>query len=77
MKSLFLFYSKALTVAFDLTVPFAKLYQEKFMDLALYNDSYGYFCSALDKPQAKILEIGCGPGNITMYLIQTKKRPLI
>jgi hypothetical protein len=30
MKSFFLFYFKALTVAFDLTVPFAKLYQEKF-----------------------------------------------
>ena len=51
----------------------AKLYQEKFMDLALYNDSYDYFCRALDKPQAKILEIGCGPGNITKYLLF--KRP--
>ena len=51
----------------------AALYQDKFMDLDLYNDTYDYICSSLDKANPKILEIGCGPGNITKYLLS--KRP--
>jgi len=51
----------------------ANLYQEKFMDLELYNHTYDYFCNSLEKLQAKILEIGCGPGNVTKYLLS--KRP--
>jgi ubiquinone/menaquinone biosynthesis C-methylase UbiE len=50
----------------------ASLYQEKFMDLDLYNKTYDYLCNTLI-PNAKILEIGCGPGNITKYLLN--KRP--
>lgn len=51
----------------------ASLYQDKFMDLDLYNDTYDFVCSTLDKANPKILEIGCGPGNITKYLLS--KRP--
>jgi len=51
----------------------AAAYQDKFMDLDLYNDTYDSFCQLLDKPQATIFEIGCGPGNITKYLLA--KRP--
>lgn len=51
----------------------ASLYQDKFMDLVLYNETYEYFCRAVTKQNAKILEIGCGPGNITRYLL--KKNP--
>jgi len=51
----------------------ASLYQEKYMELDLYNDTYDFICNAIEKPQAKLLEIGCGPGNITKYLIS--KRP--
>ncbi len=51
----------------------ASLYQDKFMELDLYNDSYDFICNSIDKPNAKLLEIGCGPGNITKYLIA--KRP--
>jgi SAM-dependent methyltransferase len=47
----------------------AELYQEKFMDLDLYNDTFDFFCNALDKPNSKILEIGCGPGNIAKYIL--------
>ncbi len=58
---------------FDTWNKVASLYQDKFMDLDLYNDSYDYICTAVAKQKAKLLEIGCGPGNITKYLLS--KRP--
>ncbi|MDQ0593503.1 ubiquinone/menaquinone biosynthesis C-methylase UbiE [Chryseobacterium ginsenosidimutans] len=51
----------------------AKLYEEKFMYLDLYNDTYDKFCEIMVKKNATILEVGCGPGNITKYLLD--KRP--
>jgi cyclopropane fatty-acyl-phospholipid synthase-like methyltransferase len=39
------------------------------MDLDLYNDTYDRFCTLIKKQGASILEIGCGPGNITRYLL--------
>lgn len=43
------------------------------MGLKLYNDTYDLICNAVIKNKATILEIGCGPGNITKYLLS--KRP--
>lgn len=51
----------------------AELYQEKFMDLEMYNDSYALFCNAIKKVNASILEIGCGPGNITKHLLRMRQ----
>jgi cyclopropane fatty-acyl-phospholipid synthase-like methyltransferase len=51
----------------------ASQYQEKFMDLALYNDTYDLFCQEIETRNARVLEVGCGPGNITKYLLS--KRP--
>lgn len=51
----------------------AVLYQDKFMDMDLYNDTYNFICNSITKNKAKLLEIGCGPGNITKYLLS--KRP--
>ena len=50
----------------------ASLYQDKFMDLDLYNDTYDLICNSINKDKAKILEIGCGPGNITKYLLSRR-----
>lgn len=50
----------------------ARLYQEKFMDVDLYNDTYDTFCNLVTQPSANILEIGCGPGNITRYLLSKR-----
>jgi 2-polyprenyl-3-methyl-5-hydroxy-6-metoxy-1,4-benzoquinol methylase len=47
----------------------ASAYQDKFMDLELYNDTYDRFCELIKKEDACIFEIGCGPGNITRYLL--------
>lgn len=51
----------------------AELYKDKFMNLDLYNHTYDFICSSLNKSNSNILEIGCGPGNITRYLLS--KRP--
>lgn len=47
----------------------AQLYEEKFMELKLYNDTYKRFCDLLLKQNASVLEIGCGPGNISRHIL--------
>lgn len=47
----------------------AQRYQEMFMELDIYNASYDLFCASIKRQDASILEIGCGPGNITKYLL--------
>lgn len=51
----------------------AKQFENKFMHMDLYNDSYNLFCKLIEKQNANIFEIACGPGNITKYLLS--KRP--
>jgi len=46
----------------------AKNYQEKVMGIDLYNDTYDKFCALIDKKNPEILEVACGPGNVTKYL---------
>ena len=51
----------------------ASIYQDKFMNLDLYDGTYNYICDSITVTNAKVLEVGCGPGNITKYLLS--KRP--
>lgn len=46
----------------------ADLYEEKFMPLRLYDESYECFRQLLGKETASILDLGCGPGNVSGYL---------
>ena len=46
----------------------AILYQDKFMEMDLYNDTFDKFCSMIEKNNADIFEIATGPGNVTRYL---------
>jgi 2-polyprenyl-3-methyl-5-hydroxy-6-metoxy-1,4-benzoquinol methylase len=48
-------------------------FQDKFMDMDLYNDTFDKFCNLIEKKSADVFEIACGPGNITKYLMT--KRP--
>lgn len=48
----------------------AQIYEDNFMDIDLYNDTYLAFCSHLNNPKASILELGCGPGNIAKQLLK-------
>ncbi|CAN5425346.1 class I SAM-dependent methyltransferase [soil metagenome] len=60
-------------IAVDIFDKRASLYQDKFMDVSLYHNSFDLFCVSIQKPTASILELACGPGNITKYLLE--KRP--
>lgn len=50
----------------------ADVYAQKFMDVSLYHETLDIFCSAIDKENASIIELACGPGNITKYLLQQR-----
>jgi cyclopropane fatty-acyl-phospholipid synthase-like methyltransferase len=50
----------------------AQAYMDYFMDVDLYNDTYDQFCGLIKKDRARILELACGPGNITRYLLRKR-----
>lgn len=52
---------------------FAKNYQDKFMDMDLYDDTYDAFCELIPLENPEILEIATGPGNVTRAMM--KRRP--
>ena len=51
----------------------ASVYQDKFMDLDFYHDTYDKFCQLIEKNNPTIFEIGCGPGNITKYILSKRQ----
>ena len=51
----------------------AQAYQDRFMDLDIYNHTYDQFCEMVDFKNPEVLEIACGPGNVSRYLLD--KRP--
>jgi ubiquinone/menaquinone biosynthesis C-methylase UbiE len=51
----------------------AHVYQDKFMNVDLYRESLDLFCDTIVKENASVLELACGPGNVTKHLLQ--KRP--
>ena len=50
---------------------YASDYEGKFMNVSLYADSFILFCNSL-KQNASILELACGPGNVTKYLLDKR-----
>lgn len=59
-------------ITFEAWNKVAQLYQEKFMDLKLYDVTYDIFCELILERHPEILEIGCGPGNITRYMLSVR-----
>ncbi len=57
---------------FDISVQrfdeFASEYAQRFMDLNSYSDSIDRFCDYIPGQQPLLLELGCGPGNVTRLL---------
>lgn len=58
-------------LTFDTWNRIAALYERRFMDLDIYNRTYDLFCDLLPS-KASVLELACGPGNITRYLLQQR-----
>jgi 2-polyprenyl-3-methyl-5-hydroxy-6-metoxy-1,4-benzoquinol methylase len=59
-------------IAIDVFNKNAELYMGKFMDVSLYDDTFDLFCSSISL-NGNVLELACGPGNITKHLLD--KRP--
>ncbi|SFT52918.1 Acetyltransferase (GNAT) family protein [Lishizhenia tianjinensis] len=49
----------------------AAAYADKFMHLDIYDDSYKSFCSLLPE-NAKVLELGAGPGNVSKKILELR-----
>ncbi len=47
----------------------AQLYRERFWDVSRYAGSLLHFAASLPK-NARVLELGCGPGNVTAFLLE-------
>lgn len=50
----------------------AEVYQNKYMDQSLFHDTFDFFCNNIDVQNPHVLEIACGPGNITQYLLKIR-----
>jgi len=57
---------------FDVSVQrfdeFAAEYAQRFLDMNSYSDSIERFCELIGPNEPKILELACGPGNVTRLL---------
>lgn len=49
----------------------AQLYQDKFMDVSLYQTALDVFCDQLPA-HATVLDVACGPGNVASYVLHKK-----
>lgn len=47
----------------------AKTYESKYMDVGQYDNALDFFCNQINNSRPNILELGCGPGNITKYIL--------
>ncbi|MGB0429552.1 MAG: class I SAM-dependent DNA methyltransferase [Bacteroidia bacterium] len=50
----------------------AEAYAERFMDQSKFHESLDLFLSSLNGKELKVLDVGCGPGNIGKYLLSKK-----
>lgn len=48
---------------------YAKEYQEKYMNLDLYSGTLDLLLELLEKDDSRVLDVGCGPGNISRNLL--------
>lgn len=47
----------------------AGLYQDKYMNVDLYAETFDFFLENIGNKKAAVLDIACGPGNITKHLL--------
>jgi ubiquinone/menaquinone biosynthesis C-methylase UbiE len=51
----------------------AEGYQEKFMNVDHYASTLNFFCESIKKENASILELACGPGNVTKFILNKRR----
>lgn len=51
----------------------AESYAHKYMDVTMYSKSFEFLCNTIQNSEANILDVACGPGNISKHIIN--KRP--
>ena len=56
----------------DMFNKYADTYQDKYMDVSLYANTLNIFCETIKIKNARILDIACGPGNTSQYLLRQK-----
>lgn len=57
-------------LAVDMFNKVALLYEEKYMNVSSYAEGLDLFCESIGNTDVNILELACGPGNITKYLLE-------
>lgn len=48
---------------------YAESYEERFMDVSMYSESLDFLLNEIDNKSARILDVACGPANISKYLL--------
>jgi 2-polyprenyl-3-methyl-5-hydroxy-6-metoxy-1,4-benzoquinol methylase len=61
--------SKAAVEVFDRR---ATEYEAKYMDVSMYGSTLDLFCSLVKSHYPSVLELACGPGNVTRYLLDKR-----
>ena len=50
---------------------FASEYETRYMDVSLYHNNLDTFCSSMENKSGHVLDVACGPGNLSKY-VQSK-----
>lgn len=58
--------------AIDIFDRHAAEYEAKFMDLSRYAEGLDEFCGAVPKGHGSVLDLACGPGNVSRYLLHRR-----
>ena len=51
---------------------FAERYAQKYLALDTYDDYYRQFCLHVSRQGANVLDVACGPGNVSAYLVRER-----
>ncbi len=49
----------------------ASRYSQKYMDVNLYRESLNFFLEKIKAPNASLLDVACGPGNLTRFIMES------